>query len=384
MGTVPSPAPSLSHLPARTWVEIDLAALRHNARAAQACLATPELGIIAVVKANGYGLGMVPVARALTGLVRAFAVANFAEAFTLRDAGIMAPIYLLGPALPDEWSAIAAAGFCPAISNLTEAAGFAAAAQTTGQALAVHVVVDTGMGRIGAMPEEAAALISAVLASPWLRLDSIASHYPSADGDPAFTREQASRFSHLLEELRAAGSALPHSHLSNSAGLTSYPTVGWGRAGLMLYGVSPMDDAQALLQTVVSWKTRVTLVKHLPTGHGVSYGRTWRTPHPTRTAVLAVGYADGYPRQASGREAAVLIGGQRCPVLGRITMDQIITDTTALVTPPQPGDEAVLIGSQGQQEITAGELATWGQTIPWDIFTGLGPRVQRCYSNFIF
>jgi len=381
---VPSPAPSLAHLPARTWVEIDLAALRHNAKAAQACLATPEPGIIAVVKADGYGLGMVPIAHALTGLVRAFAVANFTEAYTLRDAGLEEPIYLLGPALPDEWAAIAAAGFCPAISNLTEAAGFAAAARATGQALAVHVVVDTGMGRIGAMPEEAAALLSTVLAHPWLRLDSIASHYPSADEDGAFTQEQASRFLHLLEALRTAGPALPHTHLSNSAGLTSYPNFGWGRAGLMLYGVSPLADAQSRLQTVVSWKTRVTLVKHLPTGHGVSYGRTWRTPHPTRTAVLAVGYADGYPRQASGREAAVLIGGQHCPVLGRITMDQIIADTTALDTPPHPGDEAVLLGSQGQQEITAGELASWGQTVPWDIFTGLGPRVQRRYSNFMF
>lgn len=384
MGTVPSPAPSLPPPPARTWVEIDLAALRHNARAAQACLATPEPGILAVVKANGYGLGMVPVARALTSLVRAFAVANVAEACTLRDAGLLEPIYLLGPALPDEWAAIAAAGFCPAISNLSEVAGLAAAAQASGHPLAVHVVVDTGMGRIGAMPEEAAVLIAAVLAHPWLRLDSIASHYPSADEDPAFTGEQASRFSHLLEQLRATGPALPHTHLSNSAGLTSYPTVGWGRAGLMLYGVSPLPDAQDLLQTVVTWTARVTLVKHLPAGHGVSYGRTWCTPRPTRTAVLAVGYADGYPRQASGREAAVLIGGQRCPVLGRVTMDQIIADTTAMDTPPQPGDEAVLIGTQGQQEITAGELAAWGQTIPWDIFTGLGPRVQRRYSNFIF
>jgi alanine racemase len=148
---VPSPAPSLPPPPARTWVEIDLAALRHNARAAQACLATPEPGILAVVKANGYGLGMVPVARALTSLVRAFAVANVAEACTLRDAGLLEPIYLLGPALPDEWAAIAAAGFCPAISNLSEVAGLAAAAQASGHPLAVHVVVDTGMGRIGAI-----------------------------------------------------------------------------------------------------------------------------------------------------------------------------------------------------------------------------------------
>jgi alanine racemase len=151
----------------------------------------------------------------------------------------------------------------------------------------------------------------------------------------------------------------------------------------MLYGVSPLPDAQDLLQTVVTWTARVTLVKHLPAGHGVSYGRTWCTPRPTRTAVLAVGYADGYPRQASGREAAVLIGGQRCPVLGRVTMDQIIADTTAMDTPPQPGDEAVLIGTQGQQEITAGELAAWGQTIPWDIFTGLGPRAAPLFQFHI-
>jgi len=376
-------SPSLP--PARTWVDIDLAALRQNARAAQACLPAGGPGIIAVVKADGYGLGMVPVARALGDLVRAFGVANVTEAQALREAGISAPVYLLGPAFPGEWDQVAAGGFCPAVSSLAEVSGYAAAARRAGVMLPVHVVVDTGMGRIGALPEETAAVVSAVNLDPFLSLDSVASHYPSADEDAAFSRGQARGFEQLLENLRQAGIAIPHWQLANSAGLTGYPvTGGWGRAGLMLYGISPLAEHQALLQPVVEWKTRVSLVKQLPEGHGVSYGRTFITERPTRTAVLALGYADGYPRQASGQGAAVLVGGIRCPVLGRVTMDQIIVDTTGLPEAPQPGDEAVLMGTQQGGEITAVELAGWGQTIPWDLFTGLGSRVERRYSNFIF
>ncbi len=371
---------------ARTWVEIDLEALRHNCRAAQACFPDPAPGVLAVVKADGYGLGMVPVARAMQDLVRALAVANVTEAQVLREAGLTLPIYILGPALPSEWEAVAAGGFCPAVSSPEEVAGYARAAARQGQSLPVHVVIDTGMGRIGALPGEETALISAVLASPFLKLDSVASHFPSADDDPAYTMGQAQRFNALIAEFQASGLAIGPTQLANSAGLTAYPQTGggWARAGLMLYGVSPVPREQSRLRPVVAWKTRIALIRELPAGHGVSYGRTFITTRPTRVATLAVGYADGFPRQASGQGAEVLIAGCRCPLLGRVTMDQIMVDVTELPEPPAPGDEAVLVGRQGNLEITAPELAAQGGTIAWDLFTGLGPRVRRCYSSFMF
>ncbi len=371
---------------ARTWVEIDLEALRHNCRAAQACFPDPAPGVLAVVKADGYGLGMIPVARAMQDLVRAFAVANVSEARELREAGVTLPIYILGPALPSEWNAVATGGFCPAVSSLEEVSGYARAAARQGHPLPVHVVIDTGMGRIGALPGEAAALLSAVLASPFLKLDSVASHFPSADDDPASTWEQANRFKALIAELQARGLAIGATQLANSAGLTAYPkTCGsWARTGLMLYGVSPMPREQSRLRPVVTWKTRIALIRELPAGHGISYGSTFITSRPTRVATLAVGYADGFPRQASAQGAAALIAGCRCPVLGRVTMDQIMVDVTDLPDRPAPGDEAVLVGRQGNLEITAPELAAQGGTIAWDLFTGLGPRVRRCYSSFMF
>ncbi len=341
---------------------------------------------MAVVKADGYGLGMVPVARAMQDLVRAFAVANVSEARELRGAGITLPVYVLGPALPSEWEAVAAGEFCPAVSSREEVSGYARAAARQGHPLPVHVVIDTGMGRIGALPGEAAALLSAVLASPFLKLDSVASHFPSADDDPSYTQEQANRFTALITEFQASGLAIGPTQVANSAGLTAYPQTGgsWARAGLMLYGVSPVPREQSRLQPVVTWKTRIALIRELPAGHGVSYGRTFITTRPTRVATLAVGYADGFPRQASGQGAAALIAGGRCPVLGRITMDQIMVDVTDLPDRPAPGDEAVLVGRQGNLEITAPQLAAQGGTIAWDLFTGLGPRVRRCYSSFIF
>ena len=372
-------------LPARTWVEIDLGAIRHNCRVAQACLASNEPGVLAVVKADGYGLGMVPVAQAMADLVRAFAVANVTEAAALREAGISQPVYVLGPALPSEWAAVAAGGFCPAVSSLEEVSGYAAEAARVQRVLAVHVVIDTGMGRIGALPEDAEEVLLAVLGNPHLELDSVASHYPCADGDEAYTQAQAERFEDLVRCLRAKGLAIEKTQLANSAGLTSGPPAdgGWARAGLMLYGISPVAAEQHRLQQVVTWKTRVTLLRELPAGHGISYGRTFITTRPTKVATLAVGYADGFPRQASGQGAVVLLGGQRCPVLGRVTMDQIMVDATDLPAAPQLGDEAVLVGTQGAEEVTAVELAAQGGTIAWDLFTGLGPRVRRCYRDFI-
>jgi alanine racemase len=169
-------------------------------------------------------------------------------------------------------------------------------------------------------------------------------------------------------------------HACNSAGLLGYEEqrglCNLTRPGLMLYGVSPLPEEQSRLKPVLSWKTRVTLVRELPAGHGVSYGSTYITERPTRVATLACGYADGYPRQASGHGAQVIIGNTVCPVLGRVTMDQIMVDVSTCGD-AKPGDEAVLIGAQRSTKVTATEIAAWSHTIEWHVFTGIGPRVPR-------
>ena len=369
-----STAPSTPH---RTWAELDLDALRHNVAAVRAHLGE-HVQIMAVVKADAYGHGVGPVVVALAGRVEMFGVANLREALEVRGQIADAPIFILGPALPEERAEIAARRFVPAICSVEEARSYAGLAD--GGPLEVHLKIDTGMGRVGIWEGEAVAAAREILALPALRVTGLASHLPVADEDDAFTREQLARFHRIVAELRALGLAQPVVHVENSAGIIGFPAQAEDmvRAGLMLYGSAPRPEFQPRLRAVMTWKTRVTLLRTAPAGHGISYGRTFKTAQPTRVATLAVGYADGYQRHLSGRGAEVLIRGVRCPVLGRVTMDQIVADVTALPA-VEIGEEVVLMGRQGSEEIHAAELATKAGTIAWEIFTGIGPRVERVY-----
>ena len=201
---------------------------------------------------------------------------------------------------------------------------------------------------------------------------------PSSDEDADFTRTQLAHFDEIQRGVTDRASAF-RLESRNSGGILGYPA-GDGeivRAGLMLYGVSVLPDSEIRLRPVLTWKTRVTLVRDLPAGHGVSYGRTFITPRPLLVASLAAGYGDGYPRQVSGHGAAVLIGGRRCPILGRVTMDQIMADVTGLPAAPRPGDEAVLLGCQEGAAISATALAGQAGLIPWQLFTGITRRTVR-------
>jgi alanine racemase len=363
----------------RCWAEIDLHALRHNIAAVRAQVG-PEVKIMAVVKANAYGHGVGPVAQALTDRAAMFGVANVTEAEELRTHVADTPIFILGPALPDERARIAAGGFIPTISTLEEARAFAALAGAA--PLPVHLKLDTGMGRIGVLENEAVAVARQIQALPGIRITGLASHLPVADEDDAFTREQLARFQRAVAELKALGLDQPVVHVENSAGIIGYPSQAGDmvRAGLMLYGSAPLASFQPRLRAVMTWKTRITLVREMPAGHGISYGRTFIAPAPMIVATLAVGYADGYQRHLSNRDAEVLIRDRRCPVLGRVTMDQIMVDVTALAG-VTVGEEVVLLGRQGDEEIFAAELAQKAGTIPWEIFTGVGRRVERVYAN---
>ncbi len=359
----------------RCWAEIDLAALRHNAQVARERTgAGTEL--LAVVKANGYGHGMLEIARALREEAALFGVANLHEARELREGGVAQPILILGPALPEEREEINAAGFIAAVSSFAEAQAFA------GNPAGVNFTIDTGMGRMGCWQEDALAELKKIAAVPALKLHSISTHLPVADEDEAFTEEELARFEKLVRQMRACVPGSYKVHVLLSAGILGYARHRSDivRAGLMLYGSSPLPAAQKFLQAVMTLKTRIALLRDLPAGRSVSYGRTFTTSRSIRVATISAGYADGYPRSLSNRKATVLVGGKRCPVLGRITMDLTMVDVSA-VPQAQLGDEVVLIGPQGNEEIFAAEIATRADTIAWEVFTGIGSRVRRVYRG---
>lgn len=333
---------------------------------------------MAIVKANAYGHGLARVAQALQGHVEMFGVANVREARALRADVPDTAIFILGPALPDERSEIVAHGFIPAISDLEEAVAYSVLAR--GKPVSVHVTIDTGMGRMGVWQEDALAMTRAVRDLPGIEISGVATHLPVADEDDAFTSAQLARFHEILEQLRGLGLTNVIDHAANSAGLIAFPMQAGDmvRAGLALYGSAPRQEFQSSLRPVMTWKSRITLVRHVGKGRSISYGRTFITPRPMRVGTLGVGYADGYQRHLSNRGAEVLIKGRRCAVLGRVTMDQIMVDLTA-VPEVVAGEDVVLIGRQEEGEITVLELAKKAGTIAWEIFTGIGPRVERVY-----
>ena len=369
----------------RTWAELDLDALSHNVRVARRC-AGPDGQILAVVKADAYGHGAALVGPALEAAgVERFAVATVDEALELRQAGVTRPIYLLGPCLASERALVVEHGFIPAVASVAEAEAFATArlgplretgrqdGDPTGGAAPVHLVIDTGMGRIGVLEGDAVAVARGISALPGVALESVSSHFPSADGDELFTRDQLGRYRALLGALVEAGVKFTRHHVANTAGsfLLRRGAGEMIRVGLMLCGVSPLTQFQHELRPVLTWKARVVQVRMLPAGWGVSYGRRFITAKPTRVATLAVGYADGYPRHLSGRGAWVWLAGQRCPLLGRVTMDQMMVEAPEAA---QPGDAATLLGGDGP---SATEVASLAETIPYEIFTRLGRRVRR-------
>ena len=361
--------------PDRTWVEIDMAALRHNLKAVRKLAG--RAGIMAVVKANGYGHGLSEVACALSGGVDVFAVASLGEALLLRRTERKTPILLLSAALPSEYREIGRSGFIPTISSRKEAELFAKSAP---KGAPIHFKVDTGMGRLGAMPERAVTILKAILKAG-LTVHSISTHLSSADSDRKTTRKQLSDFAKLLPELRAMAPDAAI-HALNSAGtvLRAAEEGDLVRVGLALYGVSPLPSFQPLLRPVLSWKARITFLNKVPKGHRISYGGTFTAPRPLKVAVLPAGYADGYPRHLSGKGADVLIRGKRCPLLGRVTMDQIMVDVSG-VKGVSVGDEAVLVGKQGRHAVTATEVAAKADTIPWHLFCGITARVAYKYRH---
>lgn len=357
----------------RCFAEIDPAALRHNALVA-AELAGPRCGIYAVIKADAYGHGAITAARALHGVVRGFAVADTEEANSLRIAGMGEPILVLSPLLPGE-AVRALTDDCIVTASSADAVRKLAA---DAPGIRINLKIDTGMGRQGVPETEAMAVARAVRETANAKIEMVSTHLPSADCDPAFTEGQLKRFAELAAALRPLLPGVEF-HCLNSAGLMRFPQFAMDavRPGLMLYGVAPVEEHAGRLKPALAWKTRVCLVREVPPGTSVSYGRSFVTRQPTRLATLAAGYADGYPRALSRGGAEVLIRGFRCPVVGAVTMDQIVVDASAVPGNPQPGQEVVLLGADGDENISASELAAKAGTIPWEILTGISKRTVR-------
>lgn len=353
-----------------------MAALRHNLRVAAEVW--PGMALMAVVKAGAYGHGLEDVAAVFAQAGVAFlGVANVGEARRIHRAGIQSRIYLLGPTWSGEREEIVARGWTPCISSLAEAAEFDRLARQRGVVFPVHLAVDTGMGRGGFVAEHLPETLASLQALPGLLIEGIGSHLPSADEDEEFTRSQFARFVAIIEEL-GGPTVFRWRHLANSAGLLGYDPAccNLARPGLMLYGISPLPQFQEKLRTVMSLKSRVTLIRTLPAGHGVSYGRAYVTEKETRVATIGVGYGDGYPRHVSGHGARVWVRGKFLPILGRVTMDQMMVDVTSAPEIVE-GDEVELFGPH----LSVNEVAERAGTIAWHVFTGITPRVVRVYRD---
>ena len=372
-------------LPYRCWAEIDLAALERNLRRVRQAL-PGGLKYIAVVKADAYGHGLQPTAsRLMRSGADMFAVANLAEAAQIREIGGGWPILVLSALLPEEDRKIPEYGVMPTISSASEIERFAKIGKLAGQALPVHLKIDTGMGRLGVWHDEARQVYEKLKATPHLHLDGIYTHFSSADIDPEFTAAQRALFQQTLDSLPSFDPSRHMVHADNSAGLESFtPDSPFNavRVGLLQFGVAPYSGsllAKVKPEPVLSFHTRVGLVKTVPAGTGISYGRTRIVERATRLAVLTAGYGDGIPTSVSNT-GEVLIRGQRFPILGRVTMDQTIVDVSGRVA-IAVGDQATLIGQQGRASIGLVEFSKWSREIPWETLCSITKRVPRIYRT---
>ncbi|WP_240099396.1 alanine racemase [Thermomonas flagellata] len=361
-------------------IVVDLDAIAGNLQAIRARVQRP---VMAIVKANAYGHGLVPVARQLQAHgVERLGVAFVEEGIALRRAGITLPILVLGGIYAPQVGQYLRHDLEITVSSLDKLRQVEAAAEALGRRARIHLKIDTGMERIGVHSYSCGPFIEAALASPWCEIVGIYSHLACAD-DPAagMTALQLERFAEACAHFPRLGAPMPLRHLANSGGVLHFPQT-WldlVRPGLILYGVSPdpaarMDPA---LRPALSLRSRVVYFKVVRAGRSVSYGATWTAPTDTRVITVPLGYGDGYPRALSNR-GQVLVRGVRRPVVGRICMDQFMVDLGPDGTAYNE-DEVVLIGRQGTQAITVEELAAQAGTIPYEILTGLNERIPRSY-----
>ena len=368
-----------------TIAEIDLDALRFNAGQVREWI-KGEAEILAVVKADAYGHGAGPVARELESAgVNIFGVATGEEGMGLRQAGISAPILILAGIDPQELEEVIQGDLTPVLFDLDTARLLDLQAGNFRKNLAAHLKVDTGMSRLGIPWREWEAAVDVLPSLKNLKIEGVMSHLAVAESeapeDRAFTEEQIRRFQSCLEYIGKRGMRPRYVHLANSAATTLWEKARFNlvRPGLMLYGMHPAPHLKRYisLKPALCWKTKILSLKRVPAGDPVSYGRTYKCSKDILIATLPLGYADGYSRRLSNR-AEVLVRGKRAKVAGIVCMDLTMVDVSQ-IPDVQAGDEVVLLGKQGTDEITAVEMAGWMETIPYEVLCGIGKRVPRRY-----
>ena len=369
------------------WAEISRRALAHNVHAMKSVLGDTLL--CAVVKANGYGHGAQLAARAaLDGGADCLAVAIVDEGIELRGAGVTAPILLLAEIPPDTIADALSHSLTLTIGSLEGARSAVKYANQLGGLHRVHLKVDTGMHRMGVDPHEVDEVLDVLVGASTIDLEGVYTHFAVADGssgeDRAFTRTQISRFNEVVERLRARGVTPRLVHVANSAGALGYPEarLTLARVGLALYGYLPdawlasaLEGLGIALEPALALRAQVVAVRRLDAGERPSYGRRRALERAANIATVPFGYADGYPRRLFEAGADVLINGRRYPLAGVVTMDQLLVDCGDDAV--APGDDVVLLGRQGDDEITAEEWARLANTITWEILCGIGARVPR-------
>ena len=375
----------------RTWAEIDLDALARDFQAVREA-ANPQAKVCCVVKADAYGHGAVRIAREFEGLgADWFAVSNLEEALQLRLGGIQKPILVLGYTPPEEAAALSNHHISQCVYSLDYARDLSRAAEEAGATVNIHVKIDTGMSRLGfyyqdiSRDEATVQEVKAACQLPGLHPEGIFTHFAVSDegkaGD-AFTMQQFGCFKEMIEALLREDIDFEVRHCANSAAVFDYPLshLDMVRAGIVIYGLYPSEELRHKpdLTPVLSLRSVVSHVKTVKPGSTISYGLKFTAQKEMKVATVPVGYADGYPRILSAKGAQVLIGGKRCPILGRVCMDQLMADVSALPD-VKVGDMVTLIGRDGEEAITADELASLEGSINYEVVCGLSKRVPRVY-----
>lgn len=371
---------SVSHRP--TSVFIDLDALAHNFR--EVLRRVNGRKILAVVKAEAYGHGAAIVSRRVLALgADMLGVALVEEGCRLREENITAPILVMGALFPEEAETVVAAGLTPVVFTHPVARALSHAGKKRGTTVSVHVKIDTGMGRIGIVPEDAPDFIAELRTLDNIKVEGLMTHFADVDlRDKQYASYQVGRFETLCMALAARGIDIPVRHAANSAAVIDYcqNSMTMVRPGLMLYGYNPLEEhAPGLdLRPVLSLVTRIVFLKRVPAGTPISYGRTFVTRRESLIATLPIGYADGYSRSLSNSGEA-LVRGMRAPLVGRVCMDMCMLDVTD-VPGVSEGDDVMLIGSQGSEHITADDIAAKIGTIAYEVLCGISDRVPRIYK----
>ncbi len=381
-----------------TWAEVNLDNLAYNFNQIKKLL-SPHIKVMVTVKADGYGHGLIPVTRKLVSCgADYFGVASIDEGIKLRQARINLPILVLGMILKDDIEVLFRYNLIPTVCTKDLANALNSKAKFLGKTINVHIKVDTGMGRLGVLHYDALKLVREAYRLKFINIEGIFTHFAFADLDKrftpletikkhgrskvsltGFTLYQIDLFTRLIERLDKEGIHIPLLHAANSIAVINFKNSHFNmvRPGLVIYGLSPLENLPIKLKPVLSLKTKIVYYKRVPKGYGISYGRDYITKSNTTVVNLPIGYGDGYPRNLSNK-GPVLIQGKLFKISGRICMDQIMVDVGD--TKVRIGDEAVLIGTQGKNKITAEELAVLSGTIPYEIVCGLGSRIPRVYK----